>query len=109
SLHGFAVGTRGTFIATTNRGEQWHPATWHAPMALDEEPSFFQQEDFRQVSFGSARRGIAIGKAGLIMQTFDGGLSWAITPAARALRRASPTNSTVLSVAFSSPTNAWVL
>jgi photosystem II stability/assembly factor-like uncharacterized protein len=66
---GFAVGTLGAMVMTTNAGDLWTLRTSGASTELT------------SVWFSDALTGWAVGKAGVVIRSTDGGLSWAQRPA----------------------------
>lgn len=68
---GFAVGTTGRVVKTTNGGLIWNDIS----LSL---PSLYQNKHFDGVSFVNASVGWIAGENGAILQTVDGGASWTV-------------------------------
>ena len=61
----WAVGRRGTILATTDGGQRWAPQTSGV------------QAPLRSVHFADTRTGWIVGSGGMILATTDGGQTWA--------------------------------
>merc|ERR1711966_241372 len=72
--HGWLVGSKGTFLETTDGGENWIPRTF-ANLDPDEELTY----RFENISF-SGNDGWVIGKPAIMLHTKDGGKSWLRVP-----------------------------
>jgi photosystem II stability/assembly factor-like uncharacterized protein len=72
--HGWLVGSKGTFLETTDGGENWIPRTF-ANLDPDEELTY----RFETISF-SGNDGWVIGKPAIMLHTKDGGKSWLRVP-----------------------------
>lgn len=63
--HGWAVGTAGTMIFSTNGGQSWNNAN-------------LTNQDLEDVTFLNASVGLIVGDDGLILRTVTGGISWTV-------------------------------
>ena len=72
--HGWLVGSKGTFLETTDGGKTWIPRTF-ANLDQDEELTY----RFENISF-SGNDGWVIGKPAILLHTKDGGKSWLRVP-----------------------------
>lgn len=61
---GWVVGSNGTVLYTTNRGDSWQSGTTNTT------------ETLYAVDMVNGREGWTVGSSGLILQTTDGGLTW---------------------------------
>jgi photosystem II stability/assembly factor-like uncharacterized protein len=68
-LHGWAVGTLGTIISTTNAGLTWHKLLLGVT-----------NNALNAVWFPTGTHGFAVGDLGTILESNDGGLSWKLRP-----------------------------
>lgn len=64
-LHGWAVGDKGTIIATSDGGDTW-----------TSQSSGTRVVGFTDVSFADTRNGWAVGPCGWVVHTTDGGVTW---------------------------------
>lgn len=64
---GWAVGEKGTFIKTTNRGENWIPQ------------NILFDSSLMSICFIDTLNGFICGKAGMIIKTTNAGLNWTFT------------------------------
>mmetsp|Transcript_18823 Transcript_18823/g.47478 ORF Transcript_18823/g.47478 Transcript_18823/m.47478 type:complete len:410 (-) Transcript_18823:205-1434(-) len=72
--HGWLVGSKGTFLETTDAGKTWIPRTF-ANLDPDEELTY----RFENISFFQ-NDGWVIGKPAILLHTKDGGKSWLRVP-----------------------------
>lgn len=72
--HGWLVGSKGTFLETTDGGKNWIPRTF-ANLDQDEELTY----RFENISF-FGNDGWVIGKPAILLHTKDGGKSWLRVP-----------------------------
>jgi len=86
---GWAVGTKGTIIHTTDRGEKW------GKQESGTEKNLFS------VSFVDARNGWVVGEFGTILHTSDGGESWEF--------QSKDVDKMLNSVCFVDAQNGWVV
>ena len=86
---GWAVGSRGTILATANGG-----ATWAAQ-------SSGTQNSLWAVHFTDAQRGWAVGSRGTILATANGGATWAA--------QSSGTQNSLLAVHFTDAQRGWAV
>ena len=86
---GWAVGWRGTILATADGGASWEPQTSNTT------------EDLYSVAFVDAQRGWAVGDNGTILVTADGGASWA--------PQTSNTTQLLFSVVFVDQQRGWAV
>ena len=70
SLHGWASGTPGTVVSTTDGGDTWR---------VDQSPLLYGSS-LNVVRFGSLTNGLVAGDAGRLFVTHDGGSTWAARP-----------------------------
>ncbi len=90
SNNGWAVGTQGTILHTSNGGDSWARQTSGV------------SENLFSVHFTDSRNGWAVGKLGTILHTSNGGTTWA--------EQTSGVSSTDLhSVHFTDSSNGWIV
>mmetsp|Transcript_40779 Transcript_40779/g.100200 ORF Transcript_40779/g.100200 Transcript_40779/m.100200 type:complete len:371 (+) Transcript_40779:1-1113(+) len=73
-MHGWLVGSKGTFLETIDGGKNWIPRTF-ANLDQDEELTY----RFENISF-SGNDGWVIGKPVILLHTKDGGKTWLRVP-----------------------------
>lgn len=73
-MHGWLVGSKGTFLETTDGGKSWNPRTF-ANLDQDEELTY----RFENISF-FGNDGWVIGKPAILLHTKDGGKTWLRVP-----------------------------
>jgi len=86
---GYAVGTAGTILKTTNGGVSWTPQVSGVTTLLN------------CVHFYDANTGWAVGNGGVILKTWTGGATW--TP------QDSGTTNSLMGVYFAGPSTGWVV
>jgi photosystem II stability/assembly factor-like uncharacterized protein len=89
SAHGWAAGSKGAILATSNGGKTWRAqrsgtASW-----------------LRGVAFADVAHGWAVGDDGTILTTSDGGATWT--------RQRSGTRVSLLAVSFVDPLHGWAI
>ena len=89
SVVGWAVGSGGAIIHTTDAGASWAQQTTPTTAALYD------------VGFASERLGIAVGSGGVVLRTTDGGTTWAPTN--------SGTNARLRRLDMIDTLNAWAV
>ncbi len=87
--HGWAVGSDGMILATTDGGASWRIPTKAANGTL------------RAVAFSGPTHGWAVGIDGIIVATTDGGATWSA--------QNSGSSGSLSGVAFSDPTHGWAV
>ncbi|MFA5012747.1 MAG: YCF48-related protein [Ignavibacteria bacterium] len=95
----YAIGGKGTFIKTTNRGANWfvnHTAGRTSGIPI-------QRADLRNAWFFNQSTGIVIGSYGSILRTTDGGLTFDSTG------NPAPTNTTFTGISFINNLTGYVV
>ncbi len=96
----YAIGAKGTFVKTTDRGASWtfqHKAGRMSGIPL-------QRADLRKAWFFNQNTGIVAGTYGSIFRTTDGGITFDSVPG-----NPAPTNSTITGIYFINDYTGYVI